>query len=146
MSAQRGTERQYLDDQAAHAKAGMIETLREMKVTALKAADPRISVRKHPWIVAGSAVAAGFLAGALLTPATRNRVRPERTPTSANVEPATHPVEPATHPQEPPTSATASWWSAVVIALTTVAITAVQGALTSAVDSHFANKEGADAT
>ena len=139
MSAQRGTERQYLDDQAAHAKAGMIETLREMKVTALKAADPRISVRKHPWIVAGSAVAAGFLAGALLTPAKRNRVRPERTPTSAN-------VEPATHPQEPPTSATASWWSAVVIALTTVAITAVQGALTSAVDSYFANKERADAT
>ena len=146
MSARRGTERQYLDDQAAQAKAGMIETLREITATALKAADPRVSARKHPWIVAGSAVAAGFLAGALLTPATGNRVRPERTPTSANGEPAPHPVEPATYPQEPPTSATASWWSAVVIALTTVAIAAVQGALTSAVDSYFANKEGTNAT
>ena len=139
MSARMGTERQYLDDQAAQAKAGMIETLREMKATAWKAADPRVSVRQHPWIVAGSAVAAGFLAGALLTPATGNRVRPERTPTSAT-------VDPPTHPQEPPTSATSSWWSAVVIALTTAVITAVQGALTSAADSYFANKEGADAT
>jgi hypothetical protein len=34
----------------------------------------------------------------------------------------------------------------VVIALTTAVITAVQGALTSAADSYFANKEGADAT
>ena len=60
------SEQCYLADQAADARTAILQTVREMKATLIRAADVRTCARQHPWIATGSAVAAGFVAGAVL--------------------------------------------------------------------------------
>ena len=55
----------FLENQAAEAKAAMIRTLLGMKSTVSKVADLRPYFRPHPWLVGVSALAVGFVAGAV---------------------------------------------------------------------------------
>ena len=64
---QKKSERIFLDDQAAYAKNAMSRTLQNMKKTLKGMVDVRAHVRKHPWVAVGSAIAAGFITGAVLT-------------------------------------------------------------------------------
>jgi hypothetical protein len=65
--ARNRSEQRFLADQAADARTAMKRTVEEMKQTLVKAADVRTCARLHPWIATGSAVAAGFVAGAVLS-------------------------------------------------------------------------------
>jgi hypothetical protein len=65
--AQNTSEQRFLADQAADARTAMRQTVQEMKHTLAKAADVRTCTRLHPWIATGSALAAGFVAGAVLS-------------------------------------------------------------------------------
>jgi len=124
------SERRFLEDQAANAKTAMIQALHEVKQTAMRVADVRACARQHPWLVAGSAVAAGFIAGALITPASRKQI--------GTVSPHSESIPgPGDHEQAPQPTAKSSWSSAVGTALTSVAITVLQGALTAAAVSLF---------
>jgi hypothetical protein len=60
------SERGYLTDQAADARNALGHTLREMRTTLVHLADVRSCTQQHPWLVAGSAVAAGFVTGTAL--------------------------------------------------------------------------------
>ncbi len=66
--SRRGSERGFLADQAAAAKSAMLQTLYDMKDTLERVASLRYCARQHPWLVTGSAVAVGFVTGAVLTP------------------------------------------------------------------------------
>lgn len=70
----------------------MMQTLLEMKQTLTKGADLRTCARQHPWIAAGSAIAAGFVAGALLpkSRATAGERNPPRTDADAPAESTAH--------------------------------------------------------
>jgi len=68
MLSQRRSERSFLAYQAAAAKTAMRQTLHDMKVILERVADLRLYARQHPWLVTGSAVAVGFVTGAVLTP------------------------------------------------------------------------------
>jgi uncharacterized membrane protein YidH (DUF202 family) len=68
-------ERAFLADRAADAKTAFGRTLRQMKDTLTGLAGVRSCAARHPWILTGSAVAAGVVAGAVLTPAARRRSR-----------------------------------------------------------------------
>jgi hypothetical protein len=61
------SEQRFLADQAADARTAMRQTVEELKHSLVKAADVRTCARLHPWIATGSAVAAGFVAGAVLS-------------------------------------------------------------------------------
>jgi hypothetical protein len=65
MSPHRSKNR-FLAEQAADARNAMMQTVQEMKRTLTRAADVRTCARQHPWIATGSAVAAGFVVGAIL--------------------------------------------------------------------------------
>jgi ElaB/YqjD/DUF883 family membrane-anchored ribosome-binding protein len=65
MSPNRSKNR-FLAEQVADARNAMIQTVHEMKRTLARAADVRTCARQHPWIATGSAVAAGFVVGAIL--------------------------------------------------------------------------------
>jgi hypothetical protein len=83
----RKGERSFLADQAADAKTAMIQTLLHLKETLSKVADVRRITKQHPWLVLGSAVAAGFATGAVLTPSPRNKLKGARSNTEAASEP-----------------------------------------------------------
>jgi ElaB/YqjD/DUF883 family membrane-anchored ribosome-binding protein len=80
--AQNRSEKRFLVDQATDARTAMMQTVREMKHTLAQAADVRTCARLHPWIATGSAVAAGFVAGAVL-PSSRS-TSGARSPATAN--------------------------------------------------------------
>src|SRR5579863_3922298 len=64
--ARNSSEERFLADQAAAARTAIMQTVQEMKHTLGQAAAVRTCARQHPWIATGSAVAAGFITGALL--------------------------------------------------------------------------------
>lgn len=130
------SERRFLEDQAANAKTAMIQTLHELKQTAMRVADVRACARQHPWLVTGSAVAAGFAAGALYPPASRKETG-MATPVSASNR------VPGEHEQQSQRTGKSSWSSGVGAALTTAAITVLQGALTAAAVSLFRTDQAA---
>lgn len=128
------SERRFLADQADNAKTAMRQTLYEIQETALRVADVRSSARQHPWIVTGSIMAAGFVAGAVLTHPTPTENQAPRTPPQSSTVPGNH--EPVS-----PQSTTTSWLATLGTALVTAVITVLQGALTAAVVSLFAGEE-----
>ena len=73
MASERRSERIFLADQAAAAKIATVQVLHEVKETLKRVADLRSCARRHPWLVTGSAVAVGFVAGAALTPSPQER-------------------------------------------------------------------------
>lgn len=135
MPAPARNERRFLDDQADNAKTAMRQTLHEIQETALRVADVRSSARQHPWILTGSVMAAGFIAGAVFTHSTRKEETQSHQP-SAETDAASVRSELA-----PPQIETTSWMATIGAALVTAVITVLQSALTAAVVSLFAGEE-----
>lgn len=67
----KSSERGFLTDQVADAQTAMAGTVHDIGDTLQRVADVRSCAKRHPWLVVGCAVAAGFVTGALLTPARR---------------------------------------------------------------------------
>jgi hypothetical protein len=88
LQPQTRSEASFLADQAADAKAAMIHTLRDIKESLGKVADVRVCAQQHPWLVIGSAVAAGFVAGAVVTPAPQRKVKKTRASSHAASQPS----------------------------------------------------------
>ncbi|HVA49927.1 MAG TPA: hypothetical protein VNH11_26410 [Pirellulales bacterium] len=64
------TEAEFLDAQAADAQAALYETWNDIKGTLRETASLEVWAQRHPWLVAGAAVAGGFvLAAVLFSPA-----------------------------------------------------------------------------
>ncbi len=61
------SEKRFLTDKTTDARRAFVQTVHEMRQTMANAADVRTCVSQHPWITAGSAVASGFVAGAVLS-------------------------------------------------------------------------------
>ena len=72
------SERGFLVDRTADARTAIGRKLRDMKETLTRMAGVRSCAARHPWILTGSAVAAGVVAGAVLTPSARKRIRRTR--------------------------------------------------------------------
>jgi ElaB/YqjD/DUF883 family membrane-anchored ribosome-binding protein len=79
---QNKSEERFLADQSTNARTAMVQTVSEMKRTLSKLTDVRTCARRHPWIATGSAVAAGFVAGAILPG--RRSTSAEKIPAKAN--------------------------------------------------------------
>jgi hypothetical protein len=86
--SQTRTEGGFLADQAAAAKTAMLETLHDMKETLKRVADLRSCAREHPWLVTGSAVAVGFVTGAVLTPSPQKTGEPSRAKSEEERQPS----------------------------------------------------------
>lgn len=85
---QRRSEANFLADQAADAKTAMIHTMRDIKESLGKVADVRLCAQQHPWLVIGSAVAAGFAAGVVVTPAPRKKMKKTQASSGAASQPS----------------------------------------------------------
>ena len=72
------SEHGFLADREADARTAIGRKLCDIKETLTKVAGLRSCAARHPWILTGSAVAAGVVAGAVLTCYARKRIR--RTP------------------------------------------------------------------
>ena len=72
------SERGFLADRAADSRTAIGRKLCDMKDTLTRMAGLRSCAARHPWILTGSAVAAGVVAGAVLTPSARKRIRRTR--------------------------------------------------------------------
>ena len=117
----------------------MKQTLHEMRESAMRVADVRSCARQHPWLVTGSAVAAGFVVGAVWSHAPRKQVRRTQLH-SESIGAATD------HEHVPSRSETPTWLSTVGKALTAAVVTVLQGALTAAAVSLFSGDVTADET
>ncbi|MEK6642784.1 MAG: hypothetical protein AABZ08_02660 [Planctomycetota bacterium] len=84
---QRITERNFLANEAVNAKAAMNQTLHDMKATLSGMISMRTCVKQHPWCVAGSAVAVGFVAGTALTPSRGTNPKKSRPSLQAESQP-----------------------------------------------------------
>jgi hypothetical protein len=113
----RRSERSYLVDQAADAKTAMTGTLHDMEETLYRVADVRSCAKQHPWLVVSCAVAAGFVTGAVLTPAPRKTT--ETTGSSTDTE-----SQPSRHGQETTRTKKSFLLSAVVAVLAAIVQTA----------------------
>jgi hypothetical protein len=81
------SEPDFLADRAADARTAIGRKLCDMKATLTKLTGVRSCAARHPWILTGSAVAAGVVVGAVLSPAARKRIkRPRKTPSDAVAE------------------------------------------------------------
>lgn len=63
----RENEGSFLKLQSDMAAVAVKQTLHDMNETLMKVVNARSCVRQHPWLVVGSAVTAGFIAGAAVT-------------------------------------------------------------------------------
>jgi hypothetical protein len=66
------TEAQYLEKQAAEARAAMEKVVADIKHALGSTVDPRQWTKQYPWIATGTAIGAGFAAGYFLTPRDRD--------------------------------------------------------------------------
>ena len=106
----------FLADRAADAKMAIGHRLCDMKETLTKMAGVRSCAAQHPWILIGSAVAAGVVAGAVLTPSARKRIRRTRkTPSGSAAE-----TPPVPREQEAPRSTKSLLFSVAGTVLTAV--------------------------
>lgn len=60
------TEDEFLEAQADEARAALHETWDELKDTLKETASLEVWAKRHPWLVAGAAVAGGFLVASVL--------------------------------------------------------------------------------
>ena len=60
-----------LADQASNARLALAQAFQDMDRTLRLVDDVRSCTKRHPWLVTGSAVVAGFVAGVVLTPSAR---------------------------------------------------------------------------
>lgn len=68
----------FLANRAADAKTAIVRSLSDIKGTLTTLAGVRSCAARHPWIVTGSAVAAGIVVGAMLTPCRPKKNRNSR--------------------------------------------------------------------
>lgn len=124
--AQNESEKRFLADQAADARTAMMQTVQEMKRTLAKARDVRTWARQHPWIATSSAVAAGFVVGALLSScrSTSGEKSPAETDAGAPPDSTGH---------EPARAKTGLLWATLKTALPGIVETLLQGFITAAV-------------
>jgi hypothetical protein len=122
----RRSERSFLADQAADAKTAMTRTLHDMKDTLKRVADVRSCAKQHPWLVVGWAVAAGFVTGAVLTPAPRKAVKITGLSTKAE-------SQPSCHAQETPRTKKALLFSTVATILVGILQTVLKNLIAAAV-------------
>jgi hypothetical protein len=88
----------FLADREADAKTAIGRRLCDMKETLTQMADVRSCAARHPWILTGSAVAVGIVAGVVLTPSAGKKMRTTQgTPLSSTAE-----APPASRAQEAP--------------------------------------------
>src|SRR5258706_1085239 len=66
------TEAQYLEKQAAEARAAIEKVVGDIKRALGSTVDPRQWTKQYPWIATGTAIGAGFAAGYFLTPRDRD--------------------------------------------------------------------------
>lgn len=119
------SEECFLADRAGEARHAMAGTLRDMRGTIAKLANPRVCAQEHPWLLVGSAVAAGIVAGVSLTAA-----RPHDAPVPSQGKPGESPPC-ETEPIAP--HAKASWLFGTLETLLTGALsTLVQASIASA--------------
>lgn len=85
--AQKKSEDRYLVDQAANARTAMTQTVSEIKQTLAQLTDVRACARQHPWIATGSAIVAGFVAGAVLSSPRSTSGASSQVKTDANATP-----------------------------------------------------------
>jgi hypothetical protein len=120
------SERVYLADQAADARIAMVRTLQDMKKTLIQVADVRSCAKRHPWLVTGSAVAAGFITGTVLAPSTRTNTKH----TGSNSEAV---LPPGREERETPQPKKSVLFSIVGTVLASILQTAVQRSIAGAV-------------
>ena len=85
----RASEHCFLADRAADGRTAIGRTLCDMKETLTKIAGVRSCAARHPWILTGSAVAAGVVVGAVLTaPARKRGAERTRSGSAAETPPA----------------------------------------------------------
>jgi hypothetical protein len=125
-TARNSSEKCFLADQAADARTAMMQTLQEMKETLAQAADVRTCARQHPWIATGSAAAAGFVAGAVVS--SRRSTSGERSPAETY---ACAPPDSTEH--NPARAKTGFLWATLGTALTGIVQTLLQSVVTAAV-------------
>jgi hypothetical protein len=82
------SERIFLSDQAADAKAAILRTVEEVNDTLTRIVDVRSHAKRHPWLVVGSLVTAGAIAGALLVPAIRKSTAPRQNDSDLELQPS----------------------------------------------------------
>src|SRR5258706_1965561 len=73
MKAPALTESQYLEKQAAEARAAIEKVVGDIKHALGSTVDPRQWTKQYPWIATGTAIGAGFAAGYFLTPRDRDQ-------------------------------------------------------------------------
>jgi hypothetical protein len=84
------SESEYLQQQAADARAAMGRALQEVKDRLLHGADPKLWAKQYPWITVGAAAVAGFAAAATLIPSKEEQALKKL----AKIERALHPPPP----------------------------------------------------
>lgn len=124
----RRGERDFLADQATDAKAAMAHTLHDIKHSAGKAVNVRLCAGQHPWILIGSAVAAGFAAGIIVTPARPKLFKDTQSSDDAE-------SQPRSQGQETPRTKQTFLLSIVGTVLASILRTVVQASIAAAVDA-----------
>ncbi|NOT01714.1 MAG: hypothetical protein HOP29_13915 [Phycisphaerales bacterium] len=81
------SERRFLDAQAEVAASAMVRTVHDLKETLATMTDVRSGAQRHPWILAGAAVAIGFVTGVLLPSSRQNAVTHMQPTSEADVQP-----------------------------------------------------------
>jgi hypothetical protein len=122
----RRSEASFLADQAADAKTAMVHTLRGIKESLGKVTDARLCAQQHPWLLVGSAVVTGFVAGAVVTPALPKKIN--TTQVSADAE-----SRPSCQGQETPRTKKSFLFSAVGTFLAGILRSVVQASIAAAI-------------
>lgn len=112
----------------------MVRTLQDMNATLIQATDVRLLTKRHPWLVTGSAVAAGFVTGTMLTPSARTNIKP----TGSNSEAR---LQPGCEGRATPQSKKSTLFSIVGTVLASILHTVVQGSVAAAVGVPWAQQK-----
>ena len=133
------SERGYLADQAADARIAMVRTLQDMNTTLIQVVDVRSCTRRHPWLVTGSAVAAGFVTGTLLTPSAPTSIKH----TGSNSEALS---QPGCEGREAPTPGKSVLFSIAGTVLASILQSVVQGSIARVCRNAEGSPEGETAS
>jgi hypothetical protein len=112
----------------------MVHTLQDLKETLTQAADVRSCTKRHPWLVTGSAVAAGFVMGAVLTPSAQMTIKHSASKSDAR-------PEPGGEGRELPQSWKSTLFSIAGAVLASILPTLVQGSIAAAVGTPKARQK-----
>ncbi len=112
----------------------MAHTLGDMKRTLMQVADVRSCTQRHPWLVTGSAVAAGFVTSIALTPSTSTETKHA----GLNAE---SPPQPVCEEREPPRPKKSVLFSIAGAVLASILQTVVRSSIVAAVETPGAGQK-----